>query len=175
MTSTSRPSPTPTASVDPTAPRWLTPAEQHLWRTFMRMRQQLDAQLARQIQAESDISIADFSVLVVLTDVPEGRVRVLELARSLQWEKSRLSHHLARMVKRGLIERAECTEDGRGSFVVITDAGRRAIEAAAPRHVELVRTLFFDPLSEEQVTQLTQISERILGAMEGCPEALSES
>jgi DNA-binding MarR family transcriptional regulator len=166
---------TPRPDTDPAATRWLSPAEQHLWRTFLRMRQQLDAQLARQLQAESEISIADFSVLVVLTDVPEGRVRVLELARGLQWEKSRLSHHLARMVKRGLIERAECDEDGRGSFVVITDAGRRAIEAAAPRHVELVRTLFFDPLTDEQVTQLTQISERILGAMEGCPEALSDS
>ncbi|SEM31071.1 MarR family winged helix-turn-helix transcriptional regulator [Streptacidiphilus jiangxiensis] len=152
-----------------TEPRWLTPEEQHLWRTFMRMRQELDAQLARQIQAESDLSIADFSVLVVLTDVPDGRVRVLELARNLQWEKSRLSHHLARMVKRGLISRAECSEDGRGSFVLITDAGREAIEAAAPRHVELVRKLFFDPLSGEQLTQLTEISERILGAMQGCP------
>ncbi|MEY9876730.1 DNA-binding MarR family transcriptional regulator [Streptacidiphilus sp. MAP12-33] len=160
---------TQTSPADGAEPRWLNPEEQHLWRTFLRMRQELDAQLARQIQAESDISLADFSVLVVLTDVPEGRVRVLELARGLQWEKSRLSHHLARMVKRGLIDRAECSEDGRGSFVLITDAGRRSIEAAAPRHVELVRTLFFDPLTSEQVTQLTAISERILGAMQGCP------
>jgi DNA-binding MarR family transcriptional regulator len=163
---------TPTTSAEPP---WLSTEEQHLWRTFLRMRQVLDAQLSRQIQAESDLSMADFSVLVVLTDVPEGRVRVLELARNLQWEKSRLSHHLARMVKRGLIDRAECTDDGRGSFVLITDAGRRAIEAAAPRHVELVRTLFFDPLSEEQVAQLTQISERILGVLEGCPEAVPEN
>ncbi|MEZ0067400.1 DNA-binding MarR family transcriptional regulator [Streptacidiphilus sp. MAP12-20] len=159
----------------PTEPRWLSPEEQRIWRTFLRMQKELDAQLSRQMQTESDLSIADFSVLVALTDVPEGQARVLELARELQWEKSRLSHHLSRMVKRGLIARAECESDGRGSFVVITDAGRQAIQAAAPRHVELVRKLFFDPLSPAQLGRLDEIAVRILEAMEGCPDALSDS
>ncbi|WP_051944361.1 MarR family winged helix-turn-helix transcriptional regulator [Streptacidiphilus rugosus] len=165
----------PETTPDPAETRWLSPEEQRVWRSFLRMQKELDAQLSRQMQTESELSMADFSVLVVLTDVPEGQARVLELARELQWEKSRLSHHLTRMVKRDLIARAECESDGRGSYVVITDAGRQAIRSAAPRHVELVRKLFFDPLGPEQLAHLGEISGRILGAMEGCPDALSDS
>src|SRR5690606_42004443 len=73
--------------------------------------------------------------------------RSLDLA--LQWEKSRLSHQLARMEKRGLIERTECAEDGRGQIVGVTDAGRRAIQAAAPAHVAAVRRLFLDALDRK--------------------------
>ncbi|MBF9071693.1 MarR family winged helix-turn-helix transcriptional regulator [Streptacidiphilus fuscans] len=165
--------PIPSASIPPASsePRWLSPDEQHLWRTFLQMQKELEAQLSRQMLNDSELSMADFSVLVQLTDTPEGQARVLELARGLRWEKSRLSHHLTRMVKRGLIDRAECASDGRGSFVVITDSGRRAIEDAAPKHVETVRKLFFDPLSEGQLAQLGQVAERILAAMQGCPES----
>ncbi|MFC5909981.1 MarR family winged helix-turn-helix transcriptional regulator [Streptacidiphilus monticola] len=152
-------------------PRWLDADEQHAWRSFLRMHTQLTAQLGRAMQQESELSMADFAVLVELTDVTEGRLRVLELARELQWEKSRLSHHLGRMEKRGLVAREECASDKRGSWVVITAEGRRAIEAAAPRHVELVRTLVFDRLSAPQVAALAEVSDRILAGLEGCPKA----
>ncbi|MHA6765129.1 MarR family winged helix-turn-helix transcriptional regulator [Streptacidiphilus sp. PAMC 29251] len=148
------------------ATRWLNETEQHAWRTFLRMQALLTARLGRDLQADSDLSLADYDVLVHLTDLDGGRRRILELARELNWEKSRMSHHLARMAKRGLIAREECSVDGRGAFIVITPEGQAAIEAAAPRHVESVRNLVFDVLSPEQVAALAAVSESILGRLE---------
>ena len=146
-----------------TEPRWLDEREQHAWRGLISMWTQLSAELARRMAADSELSMADFSVLVALTDECRGgRVRAFELANDLQWEKSRLSHHLARMEKRGLLTRDGCTEDGRGQVVVVTAAGRRAIEAAAPAHVAAVRDLFFDVLTPDQVDALAAISESAL-------------
>ncbi|MEU7479668.1 MarR family transcriptional regulator [Lentzea sp. NPDC042327] len=141
--------------------RWLEPEQQLAWRAYVRMQGELNAHLSRQMSADSDISMADFAVLVQLTDTPDERVRVLELARSLNWEKSRISHHLGRMVKRGLVAREGCASDGRGSYVVLTQQGRAAIEAAAPRHAETVHHLVFDLLGDEEVAALRSISEKI--------------
>jgi DNA-binding MarR family transcriptional regulator len=146
--------------------RWLNDDQQHAWRAYLRMQGRLGARLHRQLQADSELSLADFDVLVQLTDVAEARVRVVELARALQWEQSRTSHHLARMQRRGLVVREECHEDRRGAFVVLTPAGRRAIEMAAPRHVETVRRLFFDRLTDEQVQTLATISDQILAGLD---------
>ncbi|TQS43658.1 MarR family winged helix-turn-helix transcriptional regulator [Cryptosporangium phraense] len=147
--------------------RWLDADEQRAWRRYLRMQSELTAHLARQLQTESELSLADFEVLVNLTDVPEGRLRVTELAKALQWEKSRLSHHFARMEKRGLVVREDCPSDARGAFVVLTPAGRSAIEAAAPGHVETVRRLMFDGLTHEQVEALTTIADVVLARIEG--------
>jgi DNA-binding MarR family transcriptional regulator len=146
--------------------RWLDDDQQVAWRGYLRMQSQLSARLNRQLQADSGLSLADFDVLVQLTDVPDARVRVSELARSLQWEKSRLSHHVGRMEKRGLVAREECADDGRGAFVVLTPEGRRAIEAAAPPHVETVRRVVFDDLTPEQVEALATISAQVLANLE---------
>jgi DNA-binding MarR family transcriptional regulator len=145
-----------------TGTRWLDDDEQRAWRAFLRMQGRLGAQLNRQLQADSGLSLADYDVLVRLTDTPEGRRRPFELQRDLQWEQSRLSHHLSRMQRRGLIRREECADDGRGAFVVLTETGRQAITAAAPGHVETVRRLFLDRLTPDQVVTLRQVAERVL-------------
>lgn len=151
------------------APRWLTETEQHAWRSFVRMQDKLNGRLAREVQAENGLSAADYGVLVHLTEVPEGRLRVLELAEAVEWEKSRMSHHINRMAKRGLVVREECPSDGRVAFVVVTPAGREALKAAAPRHVEAVRRMFIDPLSPAELAILAQISNRITEGLEkGC-------
>ncbi|MFD7440907.1 MarR family winged helix-turn-helix transcriptional regulator [Streptomyces sp. NPDC059909] len=142
--------------------RWLTPEEQHAWRSFVRLQERLRGRLSRLLQTESNVSVADFAVLVELTDAPDGRQRFLDLSRALEWEKSRISHHISRMVTRGLVVREECPEDGRGAFVVMTDAGRAMIEAAAPRHVEAVRALFLDHVTPAELRVLAQISERVV-------------
>jgi DNA-binding MarR family transcriptional regulator len=147
-------------------PRWLDERQQHAWRRYLAMNAQLSARLHRQLQADSGLSLADFAVLVQLTDSPEERVRVLELAQALQWEKSRLSHHLARMQRRGLIAREDCPDDARGAFIVLTSQGRRAIEQAAPQHVNTVRDLVFDQLTTEQVEVLRTIAEQVLARLE---------
>jgi DNA-binding MarR family transcriptional regulator len=149
-----------------TETRWLDESQQQAWRGYLQMQSRLSARLNRQLQTDSDLSLADFDVLVALTDQPEDRLRVSELARALQWEKSRLSHHVGRMERRGLVAREECAADGRGAFVVLTTEGRRTIEAAAPPHVAAVRRLVFDHLTPEQVATLDTIARDVLGRLE---------
>jgi DNA-binding MarR family transcriptional regulator len=93
----------------------------------------------------------------------------------VDWEKSRLSHHLTRMEQRGLVERRECPTDARGAFINLTPAGRRAIEGAAPQHVEAVREHFVDLLTEDEIDVLTRITDRVLDRLEQpCAEALTD-
>jgi len=132
-------------------PRWLDDDEQRAWRAYLRMQGRLEARLNRRLQADSGLSLADYSVLVELTDTDQDGLRPFELQRRLDWEQSRLSHHLTRMQKRGLVDRDQCGEDGRGALVVVTGTGRRALEVAAPAHVEAVREWFFDGLTPAQV------------------------
>lgn len=149
--------------------RWLTPEEQHAWRSFVRLHEKLGGRLSRLLQTESKVSAADFAVLVHLTDVPEGRQRYQDLARALEWEKSRMSHHIARMAGRGLVVREDCPDDSRGAFVVITETGRTAIEAAAPLHVEAVRELFLDHVTPAELRVLAAISERVVSKLDEGP------
>jgi DNA-binding MarR family transcriptional regulator len=117
------------------------------------------------------VSLADYDVLVLLTEAPEGRLRMFELVQDLNWEQSRLSHHIARMERRGLVAREECTTDRRGAFVVLTAAGRDVIEKAAPGHVETVRRLVFDGLSKEQVAMLETFVGHVLSRLAPAGEA----
>jgi len=142
--------------------RWLTEEEQRAWRGLLRMTAQLNARANRLLLQEYGISLADYEVLVALSEAPEGQLRVFEVADALAWEQSRVSHQLARMQRRGLITREGCATDARGAFAVLTTAGRAAIERAAPAHVEQVRQLVFDELSHEQVSGLTEITTRVL-------------
>lgn len=142
--------------------RWLTEEEQRAWRGLLRMTAQLNARANRLLLQEYGISLADYEVLVALSEAPEGQLRVFEVADALAWEQSRVSHQLARMQRRGLVARQDCASDARGAFAVLTAAGRAAIERAAPAHVEQVRQLVFDELSHEQVSALTEITTRVL-------------
>ncbi|MEW2287515.1 helix-turn-helix domain-containing protein [Streptomyces sp. NPDC047841] len=119
-------------------------------------------QAGRSLQSEFGLSATDYTVLAELTRAPDDHLRVMELAKVLGWEKSRVSHHLSRMVKRGLLTREDCADDGRGAYVTVTAAGRAAIEAAAPRHVEDVRRLFLDHLTPGQVVLLAEIADTVI-------------
>jgi DNA-binding MarR family transcriptional regulator len=147
--------------------RWLDDREQQVWRSFLSASSRLEAHLARRMQADGQMSMADFGVLVSLSEAPDGRLRAFALGRELQWEKSRLSHHLTRMERRGLILREDCGTDRRGAFVVITPAGRAALDTAAPPHVEAVRTAVFDRLTPAQVGQLAEICDVLLAGLDG--------
>jgi DNA-binding MarR family transcriptional regulator len=147
--------------------RWLTEDEQQAWRGLVQMTAQLNARMNRQLQDDFGISLTDYEVLVVLSEAAEGRLRVFELASTLAWEQSRVSHQLARMKRRGLIGRQECPSDARGAFVVLTETGRAAIERAAPAHVETVRQLVFDGLGHDQLAALTAVTEGVLDRLRG--------
>jgi DNA-binding MarR family transcriptional regulator len=145
---------------------WLDDRQQRIWRAWLKLNRDLPATLGRELQAGSDLSMADFEVLVNLTDVPEGRLRISELASNMNWERSRVSHHLKRMEARALVDRAGCPDDGRGSFVGITRAGRDAIERAAPDHVESVRRLVIDVLTEEELETLGRLTDKLLASVD---------
>ena len=141
---------------------WLSEREEHVWRGWMTLNAELAAALQRRTQSDAGLSMPDYEVLVHLTDDAAGRLRVSELARLLQWERSRVSHHVTRMERRDLVEREECPDDRRGAFVAITPAGRAAIQRAAPGHVEAVRQLVFDGLEAEELRSLGTVIDKLL-------------
>ncbi|MER8069123.1 MarR family transcriptional regulator [Streptomyces sp. NPDC094034] len=147
-------------------PRGLSPAEQDAWRTFVRLQSKLIGRLSHDLKTECDLSTADYAVLVNLTEAPGGRLRFLDLAGAVEWEKSRMSHHVARMTKRGLVTREPCPEDGRGAFVAATPAGRAAIAAAAPRHARAVRRLFVGPFTPQELNMFSALAKRLLEQLE---------
>ena len=151
--------------------RWLTEDEQRAWRGLLQMTSQLNARMNRQLQDDYGVSLADYDVLVALSEAPEGRLRVFEIAGALAWEQSRVSHQIARMQRRGLVARQECPADARGAFAVLTDVGRAAIERAAPAHVETVRELVFDGLSRDQLAALTAITSGVLDRLQATQPA----
>lgn len=144
---------------------WLDEKEAAAWRGLQQMQAQLNARLAHELSRESDLSYPDYAVLVALTDRPDGEMRSYELGEELGWEKSRVSHHISRMAARGLVARRKCPSDQRGAFVVVTDQGRRAIEAAAPGHVAAVRRYVIDRLSPDQLDALAAITEAVISAL----------
>ena len=147
-------------------PRWLDEREAHLWRSWLRLNQELPSVLEDQISRDGGLSGADYAVLVPLSEAPNGMLRARELGRQILWDRSRLSHHVRRMEKRGLVVREECTEDARGAMVRMTDTGRAAIEGAAPGHVAATRRYFFDHLSNKEVDLLTNVFDRVLANLE---------
>ncbi|GAA1444311.1 MarR family winged helix-turn-helix transcriptional regulator [Nocardiopsis tropica] len=151
-------------------PRWLEAEEKAAWDSFIHMQETLIGRLSRLLQADSGMSASDYIVLVNLTERSEGKLRLLELADLVNWEKSRMSHQVRRMAKRGLVAREECPDDARGAFVVATPAGHKAIEDAAPLHVEHVRRLFIDALTPNQLSTFARLSQRVSDHMEKQPD-----
>ncbi|MDA8261526.1 MAG: MarR family winged helix-turn-helix transcriptional regulator [Actinomycetota bacterium] len=154
--------------------RWLDECEARTWRALQFMHLRLSAQLARDLAEHSSLSYQDYVALVALTDQPDGRLRLFELAHAIGWEKSRLSHHVSRMEERGLVQKEKCDQDRRGAFVVVTEAGREAIREAAPSHVAAVRRLFLDAVPYDSLGELAEIFEAVLTRVRAeekpCPE-----
>lgn len=148
------------AKIDPT--RWLDAREQRAWRGFVRMNVLVQENLRRQLQRETDLSLAEYEVLVALSESPQGELRSYQLGESLHWEASRLSHQLRRMEARGLVVKRSCGEDGRGITTAITAEGRKAIEAAAPLHVAEVRRVFIEALDDGQLDAFAAHAEAVV-------------
>lgn len=144
-----------------TGTRWLDDEQQATWRAFLAATRALAEELDRQLQRDAGIPLAYYEILVRLSEAPGRTIRMSELADLTGSSPSRLSHAVTRLETRGWVERTQCPTDRRGLFAVLTDEGFAALEAAAPGHVETVRALLFDPLSEDQVTALREISERV--------------
>ena len=164
--------------------KWLTAEEARAWRALQHLNMPLAAVLNRQLTRHSNLSTADYAVLVQLSESPEKRMRARDLGIAMAWEKSRLSHHIRRMENRELVSRQECPTDGRGAFIALTPTGQRTIEQAAPQHVQTVRSYVIDLLSPEQLRVLAEIGETVgarlaaacsaIEATEPCPERRSD-
>ena len=141
-------------------PNWLTPTEMAAWRRYIvasrRLIEALDADLN-----QHDLSMADYEILAQLSDAPDRRMRMAELAEIAMLSRSRLSHRMKVMEDAGWVRREACPDDKRGFFAVMTPKGWKAIVAAAPDHVESVRTRFVDKLSKSDQIVLAQIFERV--------------
>lgn len=146
----------------PTEAKWLDPRQERAWRTFVHMHDQLDDRLRRHLLQDSGLSEADFKILAVLSEHRTGRMPSRELCGVLQWEKSRLSHQVRRMEEQGLVAREPNPYDARSSMICLLPAGRRAIEEAAPQHVENVRRHFIDLFTPAELDTLADFSERVL-------------
>lgn len=142
--------------------RWLDEQELRAWIGYRRMRLLLDAQIARDMARDSGLSESDYDVLSNLSEAPGRRERLSEFGARMLWSKSRLSHHITRMEQRGLVRREEVSSDARGAFVVLTDVGWKTIQEAAPPHVASVRKHFIDLLTEEQISTLGDVAEKVL-------------
>ena len=142
--------------------RKLTREQTQAWQQFQQMQELLQSRLGQLLQSRSNLSNADYTVLVVLSEAPGRRCRLYEMGRMIGWEKSRLHHQLSRMSNRGLLIRESDPDTPRAMYAVLTDAGLAAIKGAAPEHSRDVQRLFFDHLTERQVAQLSAISRRVL-------------
>ncbi|MDX6280456.1 MAG: hypothetical protein QOH03_1527, partial [Kribbellaceae bacterium] len=142
---------------------WLDDDEQKAWRSYLLMRRTLETHLARHLQREFGLSESDFEILVNLSESETGRMRAYELGEATQWEKSRMSHHLTRMEKRGLIRKEAC--EARYPEIVLTDEGLAAIKACAPGHAGRVREFFVDVLGKERVVAFGEAADEVVGAV----------
>ena len=139
---------------------WLDDDEQKAWRSYLLMHRTLKAHLERHLQRDFGLSGSDFEILVNLSESESGRMRAFELSRETQWEKSRLSHHLARMEKRGLIRKEAC--DSRYPEIAVTAEGLAAIKESAPAQAALVRQFFVDVFGPDRLAVLGDVSDEIV-------------
>lgn len=128
-----------------------TKTQLRVWRDFIETSEALRSTLASRMQNASKLSLADYQVLLTLSEAESSRLRSSELAARVGWERSRLSHHLGRMERRGLIRREPCPDDSRGAEVVLTEAGQSAFKNGSRPHLEDVQELFVGALSERQL------------------------
>ena len=142
-------------------PRWLSDEEQQAWRATVHLCQMLLRQLDRDLNAHG-LSGNDYEILVQLSEAPDNRLRMTDLADATSQSRSRLSHQISRMEARGLVRRDECEGDKRGTFAVLTTDGMATIERVAPYHVENVRRHFIDRLTPRQLDEVRDAFEPVV-------------
>jgi DNA-binding MarR family transcriptional regulator len=141
--------------------QWLSPKEQESWRAWLDMSRLLPDRLSRELGANHGLSGADYEILVQLSENPDRRIRMSDLADRTLSSRSRLTHQFDRLAKQGFVTREPCTDDGRGSWAVLTQKGWEKIVSAAPDHVASVRQHFVDVLTPGEFEELGRISRKI--------------
>jgi DNA-binding MarR family transcriptional regulator len=146
--------------------RWLTTEEQQAWRGFLRgsslLLERLDAELAD----AHGLTLADYEILVWLSEAPRGGLRMAQLADRALVSRSRLTYRVDRLVAEGLVERRPCPSDRRGSMAVLTPTGRRRLERAAPTHVDGVVAHLLDQCSARDLAAIGRAFTAVAAALE---------
>ena len=135
--------------------------EQKAWRTFIETSWALHTCLEDELRASTGLSMNDYHIMVVLSEAPERRLRMGELAGRLVFSPSRITYQISSMVKRGLVRKQPCPDDGRGQEAVLTDEGMAALEAAAPLHLITVRDRFIDLLEPGELAVIARVFDRL--------------
>jgi len=134
--------------------RWLTAEQQLHWRAYLDGTVRLTEALGRQLERDAELSLSEYEVLVRLSEAPDRTLRMSSLADELAHSRSRITHTIRRLEARGFVERRACAVDGRGVNCAMTALGFGRLEAAAPGHVEAVRTHLIDVLTDDQLRAL---------------------
>jgi DNA-binding MarR family transcriptional regulator len=132
-----------------------------IWRSFVETSERIRSVIGSRLQSESRLSSGDYTVLLSLTEATNNRVRSSDLATTVGWERSRLSHHLGRMEQRGLISREECATDNRGAEACLTATGAEAFRRASAPHLHAIQELFVSALTPEQLRAIAGITEAL--------------
>jgi DNA-binding MarR family transcriptional regulator len=150
-----------------TTRRFPTRDELRVWRDFIEVGEAVRAELASRLQAESGLSPGDYAVLLALSEAEGTRLRSSELAAHIGWERSRVSHHLGRMERRGLIRREDCPTDSRGAEIVLTPYGGESFSAANRPHLRDIREVFVDALTPAQLAAAGEIAAALRSHLTG--------
>ncbi|RJO77317.1 MarR family transcriptional regulator [Nocardia panacis] len=142
-------------------PRWLTANQQHAWRAYMDGHLRLMTALNRQLQRDSELSLPEYRILVLLSEAPDRSLRMSELADGVLSSRSRLTHQIRRLEAQRMVRRNTCLEDGRGVVAELTDEGMARLKAAAPGHVAEVHRDFIDLLTPAQLAVITEVFARV--------------
>jgi len=148
------------------ATRWLSDEEQAAWRAYLLAFQLLWEDLDRELQRDAGLAHSHYGILVALSEAPDRRLRMSDLAQLQRYSQSRLTHAIARLERDGYVVREQCPTDRRGQNAVLTPAGMKTLEAAAPGHVAEVRAKVFDRLSDAQVAALRDVCENLLEGLD---------
>lgn len=155
--------------------RRLTEEQLRIWRDYIETADKLRSELGRRLQQDSDLSTGDYAVMLALSEAENRRLRSSELATVIGWERSRLSHHLGRMEKRGLIRREECAIDTRGAEIVLTPAGFEAFRRATGPHLRAVDELFVSALSDDELAAAGVLTTALRAHLEQKPSSSASS
>ncbi|GAA0509211.1 MarR family transcriptional regulator [Saccharopolyspora thermophila] len=146
---------------------WLDDCEMASWRAYIVGSALLEYRLNRELQQAHGLSLADYEILVRLSERPNRQMRMSELAKDIAHSKSRISHQIRRMESAGLVRRDDCPSDGRGVLAVLTDTGMAKLREAAPTHVAGVRAHMIDLLAPEEQKVLARVFERLTDHLRG--------
>jgi DNA-binding MarR family transcriptional regulator len=144
-----------------------------VWVRLLRGHAALRRSLSAQLQSEHGLTVNDYEALLLLSRAEDGQLRRVDLAERLQLTPSGVTRLLDGLEKLGLVCKGNCTSDARVTYAVITDPGRKKLEDASCGHTSLIRTLFEERFSQQELRQLSELVGRLPGAERASGEECS--